>query len=68
MVKWAGACMTHSEKRNAYSNLVGKSEGKNLGRPRRRLKGNIRMDLREIEWELRAGFMRLRIETSGGLL
>jgi hypothetical protein len=32
--------------RNAYSLLVGKSEGKRpLGRPRRRWEDNIRMDL-----------------------
>jgi hypothetical protein len=38
-------------KRNAYRILVGKPEGKRpLGRPRRRWKDNIRMDLREIEW------------------
>jgi hypothetical protein len=38
------------EKRNAYRILVGKPEGKRpLGRPRRRLVDNIKMDLREIE-------------------
>jgi hypothetical protein len=37
------------EKRNAYRILVGKPEGKRpLGRPRRRLEDNIRMNLREI--------------------
>jgi hypothetical protein len=40
------------EKRNAYKILVGKSEGKRLlGRPRRRWVDNIKMDLREIEWD-----------------
>jgi hypothetical protein len=35
----------------AYKILVGKPEGKRpLGRPRRRWKDNIRMDLREIGW------------------
>jgi hypothetical protein len=30
---------------------VGKPEGKKLlGRPRRKLKGNIKIDFREIEW------------------
>ena len=34
---------------NAYRVLVGKPEGERpLGRPRRRLKDNIRMDLREV--------------------
>jgi hypothetical protein len=38
-------------KRNAYRVLVGKPEGKRpLGRPRRMLEDNIRMDLREIGW------------------
>jgi hypothetical protein len=39
------------ETRNAYRILVGKPEGKRpLGRPRRRLVDNIKMDLREIGW------------------
>jgi hypothetical protein len=38
--------------RNAYKILVGKPEGKRpLGRPRRRWEDNIKMNLREIEWE-----------------
>jgi hypothetical protein len=37
------------EKRNAYRILVGKPKGKRpLGRPRCRLVGNIKMNLREI--------------------
>jgi hypothetical protein len=37
------------EKRGAYRVLVWKPEGKRpLGRPRRRLVGNIRMDLQEV--------------------
>jgi hypothetical protein len=40
------------EKRNAYRILVGMPEGKRpLGRPIRRWVDNIRMDLREIEWD-----------------
>jgi hypothetical protein len=39
--------------RNAYSILVGKSEGKRpLGRTSSRWEGNIRMNLREIGWEV----------------
>jgi hypothetical protein len=39
------------EKRNAYRILVGKLESKRpLGRSRRRWVDNIKMDLREIEW------------------
>jgi hypothetical protein len=38
--------------RNANSVLVGKPERKRpLGRPRSRWEDNIRMDLREMEWE-----------------
>jgi hypothetical protein len=37
------------EMRNSYNILVGKPEGK---RRRRRCEGNIRMDLREIVWEV----------------
>jgi hypothetical protein len=40
------------EKRNAYRVLVGKPEGKRpLGRPRCRCVDNIKIDLREIEWD-----------------
>jgi hypothetical protein len=38
----------HGEMKNAYKILVGKVEGKRpLGRPRRRLEENIKMDRRE---------------------
>jgi hypothetical protein len=41
------------EMRNACKTLVGKPEDKSpLGRPRHRWKGNIRIDLREIGWEV----------------
>jgi hypothetical protein len=47
------ACSTNGEKRNAYKILVGKSEGKrSLGRPRRRWVDNIKIDLREIGWDV----------------
>jgi hypothetical protein len=40
------------EEMNAYRILVGNPEGKRLlGRPRRRWMDNIKMDLREIEWD-----------------
>jgi hypothetical protein len=61
-------CSTNGAKRNAYTILVGKPEGKTpLGRPRRRWVDNIKMDLRENEmvW---IGFIFLRIGTSGGFL
>jgi hypothetical protein len=40
------------KKRNAYRILVGNPEGKKpLRRPRHRWVDNIKMDLREIEWD-----------------
>jgi hypothetical protein len=40
------------EKRNTYRILVEKPEGKRpLGRPRRRLVDNIKIDLRDIGWD-----------------
>jgi hypothetical protein len=40
------------EKRNEYRIFVGKPEGRrSLGRPRRRWVDNIKIDLREIEWD-----------------
>jgi hypothetical protein len=51
-MKWTGHVARMREKRNAYRILVGNPEGKRpLGRPRRRWKDNIRMDLREIGWD-----------------
>ena len=46
-------CVGHvarvGERRSLYRVLVGKSEGKRpLGRPRRRLEDNIKMDLQEV--------------------
>jgi hypothetical protein len=50
-MKWAGHVAQRGSKRNAYRLLVGKPEGKRLiGRPRRRLVDNIRMDLGEVCW------------------
>jgi hypothetical protein len=51
-MRWAGHAARMGKKRNTYRILVGKSEGKRpLGRPRHRLVDNIKMDLREIEWD-----------------
>jgi hypothetical protein len=47
-----GACSTNGEKMNAYRILVWKPEGRRpLGRPRCKWVDNIRIDLREIEWD-----------------
>jgi hypothetical protein len=44
-----GSYSADGEKRGLYRVLVGKSEGKrSMGRPRRRLDDNIRMDLQEV--------------------
>jgi hypothetical protein len=49
--------------------LVGRSEGKrSLGRPRRRLEDNIKIDLRDTGIVGRHGFDWLRIGSNGGLL
>jgi hypothetical protein len=48
---------------------VGKPGGKRLlGRPRRRWVDNIKIDLREVEWDGVVGSIWLRIGTSGELL
>jgi hypothetical protein len=42
----------NGKRRNACRILMGKPEGKRpLGRPRRRLVENIKMDIREIGWD-----------------
>jgi hypothetical protein len=49
-MRWAGYVARMGEKRNAYSILVGKPEGKRpLGRPRWSV-DNIKTNLREIGW------------------
>jgi hypothetical protein len=49
-MRWAGH-VARMEKRNAYRILVGEPEGKRpLGRPRRRLVNNMKLDFREIGW------------------
>jgi hypothetical protein len=53
-------------RRGAYRILVGKSEGRrSLGRPRRRLEENIKLDLREVGW---GDKLELRIGKGGRLL
>jgi hypothetical protein len=51
-MKLAGHVARMGEKRNSYRILVGKPEGKRpLRIPRRRWVDNIKIDLREIEWD-----------------
>jgi transcription termination factor 2 len=48
-IRWAGHVARMGEGRGVYRVLGGRPEGKRqLGRPRRRWKDNIKMDLREI--------------------
>jgi hypothetical protein len=50
-MKWAGHVLSRIETRNTNRVLVGISEGKRpLGRPRRRWKDNIKIDLRVSGW------------------
>jgi hypothetical protein len=68
------ACSTNGEKRNAYSILVGKPEEKRpLERLRRWWVDNIKINLREIEWDgvdwidLTQGFCEHGDEPSGSI-
>jgi hypothetical protein len=57
------------EGRGVYRVLVGRPEGKRpLGRPRRRWKDNIKLDLGDIGTDWQTGFSWLRRGYSGGLL
>jgi hypothetical protein len=48
-MRWVGHVARMGEKRNVYRLLVGKPEGKRpLGRPKRKWRDNIKMDLLEI--------------------
>jgi hypothetical protein len=51
-MRWSENVARVGEKRNPYRILEGKPQGKRpLGRPRRKLVDNIKMDLREIVWD-----------------
>jgi hypothetical protein len=67
-MRLAGHVARMGEKRNAYRILVGKPEGRPLGRPRRRWVDNNKIDLREIDGMVWSGSIWLRIGISGGLL
>jgi hypothetical protein len=48
-ISWSGYVARMEERRGVYRVLVGKPEGKRpFGRPRRRWKDNIKMDLQEV--------------------
>jgi hypothetical protein len=68
-MKWVGHVARMGETKNVYRILVGKPEEKKpLGRPRRMLVDNIKMDLRETGRDGMPGSYWLRTGTSGGLL
>jgi hypothetical protein len=55
--------------RGVYRVLVGKPEGKRpVGRPSRRWKDNIKMDLQDVEGVVGTGWSWLRIVKGGGHL
>jgi hypothetical protein len=67
-VRWVGHVARMGNMKNVNI-LVGKPEGKrSLGRPRRRLKDNIKMDLGKENSEVWIGFIWLTMGTGGGLL
>jgi hypothetical protein len=50
-MRWTGYVAHMGQMKNTYKIMVRKPEGKRpLGKPRCRWEDNIRMDLREIEW------------------
>ena len=66
---WAGHVARMEEGRSASKILTGTPAGKRpLGRPRRRWKDNIRMDLNKYVSIRGIGFIRLRIGIIGGPL
>jgi hypothetical protein len=66
-MRWAGHLARMGVERGVHRVLVGKPEGKrSLGRPRRRLEDNIKMDVQEVGG--RTGWSWLTIETGGGHL
>ncbi|KAJ4451247.1 hypothetical protein ANN_02708 [Periplaneta americana] len=68
-LRWAGHVDRMGESRNAFRVLVGGPAGKRpLGRPRRRWEDNIKMDLREVGYDVETGLILLRIGTNGGLM
>jgi hypothetical protein len=66
---WAERIACIREVRNAYRIFVVKPEGKRpQQKSRRRWKDNIKMDVREIGWEVWTEYILLWIGSSGGLL
>jgi hypothetical protein len=67
--RWAGHVARMGEKRNVYTLLVGKPEGKRpLERPRRNWIDNIKINFLETVLGVWTGLVWLRIDKSGELL
>jgi len=47
-MRWVGHVARVGERRGVYRVLVGRPEGRSLGRPRRRWEDNVKMDLQEM--------------------
>jgi len=63
------ACSTHERDENCIRNLGRKREGKRSpGRRSRRWEDNVRMDLREIRWEVVDCIRQYPDGINGGLL
>jgi len=68
-MRWAGHVARMGERRVVYRVLVGKPERKRpLGRPRRRVEENIKMDLHEVGCGVYTGSSWLRMGIGGGHL
>jgi len=66
-VRWAGHVALTRERGGVFRVVVEKSEGKRqLGRPRRSWKCNIKMNLQEMGCGVRTCSIRLRTGTGGG--
>ena len=65
-MRGAGHVARIGERRGIHRVLVRKTEGKRtLGRPKRRLEDNIKMELQEVGRGARTGFIRLRRAVAG---
>jgi hypothetical protein len=61
-MRWAKLVERLGERRCAYENLVGETEGRRpLERHNRRWENNIKMDFREVGWGTLTGSIWLRI-------
>ena len=68
-IEMGGARGAYGGDRGVHRVLVGNPEGKRpLGRPRRRLEDNIKMDLQEVGGVVGTGWSWLRIGMDGGHL